>query len=66
MYEHQFKSLKGAVADRKHIIATTGTGSGKTECFLFPLLYDIYNEKILNHKAENKSAVRGLILYPLE
>jgi len=46
MYEHQFKSLEAAIGKRKHIVATTGTGSGKTECFLFPMLYDIYKEKI--------------------
>ncbi len=65
MYEHQFKSLQAAITNRKHIIATTGTGSGKTECFLFPMLYDIYKEKIATPIKESKSAVRGLILYPL-
>lgn len=65
MYEHQFKSLEAAISKRKHIIATTGTGSGKTECFLFPMLYDIYKEKIGNQTSEKISAVRGLILYPL-
>ena len=65
MYEHQFKSLSTAIKERKHIVVTTGTGSGKTECFLFPLIYDIYKEKILNSSKENKSAIRGLILYPL-
>lgn len=65
MYEHQFNSIKSAITDRKHIIATTGTGSGKTECFLFPLLYDIYKEKVSNPNEQEMSAVRGLILYPL-
>ena len=64
IYKHQFDSLRAAVVGRKHIIATTGTGSGKTECFLFPLLYDILKEKLSN-SIENKPAVRGLILYPL-
>lgn len=64
MYEHQFKALKSAVVDRKNIIATTGTGSGKTECFLLPLLYDIFQEKV-NATTEVLPAIRGLILYPL-
>ncbi|MET4141462.1 DEAD/DEAH box helicase [Pedobacter sp. UYP1] len=64
MYKHQFESLKAAALQRKHIIATTGTGSGKTECFLFPLLYDIHKEKS-HSESQNIHAVRGLILYPL-
>lgn len=63
IYRHQFESLRAAITDRKNIIATTGTGSGKTECFLFPLLYDILKEKL--DKPLTEYAVRGLILYPL-
>ena len=67
LYTHQFQSIKEAVVSRKNIIVTTGTGSGKTECFLFPLLYDILNEKLKNSIVNKKSpsALRGLILYPL-
>jgi len=67
LYSHQFQSIKEAVVNRKNIIVTTGTGSGKTECFLFPLMYDILNEKIKNVNSEKSSsaALRGLILYPL-
>lgn len=66
LYVHQYESFKAAAIDRKHLIVTTGTGSGKTECFLFPLFYDILSEKI-NSSNENplRSAVRGLVLYPL-
>jgi DEAD/DEAH box helicase domain-containing protein len=64
IYKHQFESLRSAVVEKKHIVATTGTGSGKTECFLFPLLYNILKEK-LSPSNESKPAVRGLILYPL-
>lgn len=67
LYTHQYQSIKEAVINRKNIIVTTGTGSGKTECFLFPLLYDILNEKIKNKSKvkSSSSALRGLILYPL-
>lgn len=64
IYKHQFEALDQAIGQRKHIIATTGTGSGKTECFLFPLIYDIFHEK-LHRKTKDHSAMRGLILYPL-
>ena len=64
MYPHQFKALKTAAVEGKNIIATTGTGSGKTECFLLPLLYDIFKEKATTI-TQVSPAVRGLILYPL-
>lgn len=66
LYVHQYQSFKTAAIDRKNLIVTTGTGSGKTECFLFPLFYDILNEKINSSKEKaSRPAVRGLILYPL-
>lgn len=64
MYRHQYEALKNAVIHRKNIVVTTGTGSGKTECFLFPLLYNIFQEKATSPEP-SKAAVRGLILYPL-
>lgn len=63
LYEHQFDALKTAVVDRKNIIVTTGTGSGKTECFLLPLFYEILQIKKRSDSENN--AVKGLILYPL-
>jgi DEAD/DEAH box helicase domain-containing protein len=64
IYRHQFDAMAAALSERKNIIATTGTGSGKTECFLFPLLYDIFQER--KQKGSLAApAMRGLILYPL-
>jgi ATP-dependent helicase YprA (DUF1998 family) len=68
LYKHQKEALEFAIKkdieQRKHIIATTGTGSGKTECFLLPVIADLVNEskKWDNHRTK---AVRTLILYPL-
>ena len=44
LYDHQYKALKDAFIDRKNIIVTTGTGSGKTECFLLPIISDLVTE----------------------
>ncbi len=44
LYEHQWQSLKAAILDQKDIVVTTGTGSGKTECFLLPILAHLARE----------------------
>src|ERR1700730_6710950 len=33
LYKHQWDSLRKVIVERKDIVVTTGTGSGKTECF---------------------------------
>ncbi len=38
LYKHQWESLYNVIVKKKDIVVTTGTGSGKTECFLLPLL----------------------------
>src|SRR5262249_2442593 len=40
LYRHQIDSLERAIRG-EDIVVTTGTGSGKTECFLLPLLADL-------------------------
>lgn len=41
LWEHQWESLQEVIRNRKDIVVTTGTGSGKTECFLLPLLAEL-------------------------
>lgn len=38
LYDHQWQSLNEVLVNQKDLVVTTGTGSGKTECFLLPLL----------------------------
>ena len=64
LYRHQYDALDHSISRNKHIIATTGTGSGKTECFLLPLVYNLFKE-VSGKKMEKRPAVRALILYPL-
>ena len=41
LWEHQWQSLYEVLKNKKDIVVTTGTGSGKTECFLLPLLAEL-------------------------
>lgn len=44
IYQHQWESLQDTILDNKDIVVTTGTGSGKTESFLLPLLAELARE----------------------
>ena len=61
LYLHQEKAIKTAIED-KNMIVTTGTGSGKTECFLYPILNYLFEEESKN---ELCPGVRVLLLYPM-
>lgn len=64
LYDHQYDSLKEAFLNKKNIVVTTGTGSGKTECFLLPVISDLVMESAQwgNNRCR---AIRTMILYPL-
>lgn len=64
LYNHQYAALKEAYINRKHIVVTTGTGSGKTECFLLPIIADLLKES-KNWGDSRPRAMRAMILYPL-
>lgn len=44
LYRHQMESLVHAIVHQRDLVVTTGTGSGKTECFLLPLLAQLARE----------------------
>lgn len=58
-YKHQIESWKTLLQEKKSIAVTTGTGSGKTECFMLPVLYDIFT------KGHNTEGIQAIFLYPL-
>lgn len=61
-YHHQFVTFKKLSTRNGHnpepVILTTGTGSGKTESFLFPLLDYCYQHR-------DKPGIKAIILYPM-
>lgn len=44
LHAHQWESLEKFLLGSKDIVVTTGTGSGKTECFLLPILAELARE----------------------
>lgn len=44
LYYHQWQSIDAAIRNHRDIVVTTGTGSGKTECFLLPLFAQLARE----------------------
>ena len=62
LYGHQLKSLAHLLSRRGNLIVATGTGSGKTECFLLPLLYWLSTE---TDEVRKQPGIRTLLLYPM-
>lgn len=61
LYLHQEKAIR-KIINKKNIIVSTGTGSGKTESFLIP----IFNQLLLEKRGKTlDSGVRALLLYPM-
>ena len=58
-YKHQIKSWDKLLNKKKSIAVTTGTGSGKTECFMLPVLHDIHEN------CRNQKGINAIFLYPL-
>jgi DEAD/DEAH box helicase domain-containing protein len=44
LYRHQWESLREVLVNHRDLVVTTGTGSGKTECFLLPLFAQLARE----------------------
>ena len=63
-YTHQAAALEEVLAG-KSLVVTTGTGSGKTEAFLYPVLSKLAMEAQLSPESFSKPAVRALVLYPM-
>jgi len=61
LYRHQEQALR-SVFDGRNVVVATGTGSGKTEAFLYPILLHLYNEFTAGTLGPG---VRALVLYPM-
>lgn len=63
-FKHQVDALE-AYASGKDLFVSTGTGSGKTECFLWPIMAKCIGEARNHPETFKQNAVRTLIVYPM-
>lgn len=60
LYGHQEAAVR-AIHDGKHTLVSTGTGSGKTECFLYPII-----SQCLKLKDQNAPpGICAVLVYPM-
>jgi hypothetical protein len=63
LYSHQETAIRKAVGARRSLVVSTGTGSGKTECFLLPIIDAFLREQEAG--TLKAPGVRALLLYPM-
>lgn len=63
-YKHQVQALENYSLG-KDILVATGTGSGKTECFMWPLATKLVSEAINSPQSWKQRGVRVIMLYPM-
>lgn len=61
LYKHQELSIR-RVNEEHNLVITTGTGSGKTEAFLIPIINHLMKQREVG---ELSDGVRALIIYPM-
>ena len=63
LYTHQERSVRMMYNEGRNVVVATGTASGKTECFLYPILFELYRQHLAGKLDE--PGVRALVLYPM-
>jgi len=61
LYLHQEIAIEKIVAGR-NVVVSTGTGSGKTNCFIIPVINELLREKEQN---KLNDGVRAIFIYPM-
>jgi hypothetical protein len=60
MYLHQQQVFE-SVRDGHHVLVSTGTGSGKTESFLYPIIDDLLRQRDLG----SRTGLTAVLVYPM-
>lgn len=61
LYLHQQRAIEKVVSGN-NVVVSTGTGSGKTNCFLIPVINELLREK---EKGTLNDGVRAIFIYPM-
>ncbi|GAB6395605.1 MAG: DEAD/DEAH box helicase [Bacteroidales bacterium] len=61
LYLHQEKAIEKIVLG-KNVVVSTGTGSGKTNCFMIPVINELMREK---EQGKLNDGVRAIFIYPM-
>lgn len=62
LYKHQERAIKKIIKKNRNIVVSTGTGSGKTEAFMIPILNHLFQQ---NNNNKLNPGVRALLIYPM-
>ncbi len=62
LYEHQELAFR-KIKNNRNIIVTTGTSSGKTECYLFPIISYLLDE--YSKSNELIKGIRAIFIFPM-
>ncbi len=62
LYAHQDIAICKSVVEKRNVVVATGTGSGKTETFLIPIVEELFRQ---SRSGCLGPGVRALLLYPM-
>jgi len=62
LYQHQEEAIRKAISQKRNLVIASGTGSGKTECFLVPILNHLLRQA---QAGTLRPGVQALLLYPM-
>lgn len=63
-FKHQINALETAI-EGKDLFVATGTGSGKTECFMWPMMAKLTSEARNTPETWKQRGVRVVVMYPM-
>ena len=63
LYAHQEHAIRATHIHGRNVVVATGTASGKTESFLYPILFELYRQHLAGEL--DAPGVRAMILYPM-
>ena len=63
LHAHQEQAIRAAHLEGQNVVVASGTASGKTECFLYPILFSLFQEHLAG--TLDRPGVRAMVLYPM-